>query len=632
MGSAANLAVVGTGGCDSGAHANQHYKLTANIALIGAWTPIDLIGITADYAVFDGNGKTISGLWVTTGNSGGNNAGLFGRLSEASVSNLTINSTGISGTNYVGALAGRADSVNVDQVKVNLTGTVAGIWYVGGLFGALTSNTSRLSNTYVKSSGSVSGNLWLGGIAGSVSDTSIIENVAATINVTGTQNVGGIAGVIDSITGSMTLKQAFYSGTLTTGTRVGGFVGGLASGVTGNLFIENSAVRGDVRVTGHASEPAPFIGYTANNSVTVNYLNSYVTGRFRYDFSTTPTDIATVVPHQGSALTIRTGLVFETTTGVNQTSADFAASSAFNTVAAVPGSWSLWQKDTNYRSSGVDWVIDTVGSLNNNRPMPAGVYNLGFFGTIDYSCLPGTFSATGLAPCDPSIVGTYVAGYGATAAINCPPGKYAAAAGLQACVDAPIGTFINSTGAAAATPCLAGYTTLVVGSIACVAIVTPVVPYTGPLVTSVQTKTFATGEVVLPGDNLSGISSVKIDSVNVPFEIRDKNLVLHIPAGVTVGVKSISITSTSGLITVEGALNITEKPIDFATSFGRVKNKVTATISSPTNLILKLNGAEVASQRGSGTIRKVMTLKKGKNYVDVFKNGVLEKRALFTVK
>lgn len=74
------------------------------------------------------------------------------------------------------------------------------------------------------------------------------------------------------------------------------------------------------------------------------------------------------------------------------------------------------------------------------------------------TCAPGTFSATGSAPCIPCIAGTYAPTSGLTTCTPCPAGRYCPA-GSSAPIPCPAGTYNGATGAPAlsfCTPCPAG--------------------------------------------------------------------------------------------------------------------------------------------------------------------------------
>jgi hypothetical protein len=72
-------------------------------------------------------------------------------------------------------------------------------------------------------------------------------------------------------------------------------------------------------------------------------------------------------------------------------------------------------------------------------------------------CPPGTWSETGTVPsggtCIPARPGTFVAGEGGTAEVECPPGAFSDSFGLDACVPAPPGTYVPVAGSAEPLPC-----------------------------------------------------------------------------------------------------------------------------------------------------------------------------------
>ena len=92
---------------------NVYFKLMADINLTDfledenptqGWMPI---GTSQSYfkGIFDGNGKTISGLWIARDTE--DYVGLFGYCYEAVIKNLTIKDAVIKGNNYVGVICGR---------------------------------------------------------------------------------------------------------------------------------------------------------------------------------------------------------------------------------------------------------------------------------------------------------------------------------------------------------------------------------------------------------------------------------------------------------------------------------------------------------------------------------------------
>lgn len=105
-----------------------YYKLGDNITLTGNWQPIGTFeaanedGETpkaeeAFTGVFDGNGKTISGLKV----NGSIAAGLFGCVANGTVKNVTIQNATVSGSCMAAAAVGYAYKSTVENVKLTAT-------------------------------------------------------------------------------------------------------------------------------------------------------------------------------------------------------------------------------------------------------------------------------------------------------------------------------------------------------------------------------------------------------------------------------------------------------------------------------------------------------------------------------
>jgi uncharacterized repeat protein (TIGR02543 family) len=156
----AELAFLAQGG-GSGAH----YVLTRNIYLAGHhWTPISTFS-----GVFDGAGNVIYNLNV----SGSTNQGLFGVIIGATIKNLGIRESYISGHTNVGGIAGVASQSNIINC-FNEDGVVYGGFSVGGIVGAVISTffeNHNFRNTLINNSYNTSfieGSQHVGGIAGRI--------------------------------------------------------------------------------------------------------------------------------------------------------------------------------------------------------------------------------------------------------------------------------------------------------------------------------------------------------------------------------------------------------------------------------------------------------------------------------
>lgn len=202
--------------------------------------------------VLDGNGKTISGLWINRSNT--SYVGLFGHCLEATIKNLTIKDAEINGKTYVGVISGYNYNYKKEGGVSNciLSGKVNGVKYVGGCTGwtyegifkgisssvdiiggdytggiaggddgeyGTSSNCITISNCFVNST--ISGINNVGGILGGVYNSSCeISNCGYVGSISGTSNVGGICGCTCTIKGSYAV--AYVRGT---GVNTGGLIG-----------------------------------------------------------------------------------------------------------------------------------------------------------------------------------------------------------------------------------------------------------------------------------------------------------------------------------------------------------------------------------------------------------------------
>jgi len=138
------------------------YALSSNFKLIADFAQTTATTAQSTFSgSLDGNGKTITGLTVTTATD---KSGLFAELSTTAViKNLTLKNVNIAGQNNTGALAG----VNRGSVSnITVSGTVNGGIVVGGITG----------NNY-----------------GSITTSDI-----SAVNVKGLNNIGTLAGATNS--------------------------------------------------------------------------------------------------------------------------------------------------------------------------------------------------------------------------------------------------------------------------------------------------------------------------------------------------------------------------------------------------------------------------------------------------
>ena len=196
---------------DNGAVTNQEG--------LSEWIPIGTSSSNSYRGTFDGNGKTISGLYIK---STADYQGLFGYVGTfGTVKDLSVSGE-VSGNRYVGGVVGYNSSIGNVKNCYN-TGTVSGGEDVGGVVG---DNSGIVENCYntgtVTGPDSGTGNR-VGGVVGENSGSSIVVNCYNTGTVTGTDDyVGGVVGYNHS-SGSVT--NCYNTGEVSGNKYVGGVVG-----------------------------------------------------------------------------------------------------------------------------------------------------------------------------------------------------------------------------------------------------------------------------------------------------------------------------------------------------------------------------------------------------------------------
>ena len=178
------------------------------------WDPIGSFARGYFEATFDGNGHTISNLFISR--SATDYVGLFGET-IGTLRNLGLEDVDVTGQDYVGALAGWSNGIITHSWA---TGGVAGRDNIGGLIGEMGQFRGNItSSSYAGVS--VSGADNVGGLVGHVANGNVMATYA-TGSVTGTEWVGGLAGYNNE--GAITASYA--TGSVSGTENVGGLVGG----------------------------------------------------------------------------------------------------------------------------------------------------------------------------------------------------------------------------------------------------------------------------------------------------------------------------------------------------------------------------------------------------------------------
>ncbi|WP_320173973.1 DUF4347 domain-containing protein [Maridesulfovibrio sp.] len=296
---------------------SRNYELTGDIRFSsdvlsvdwdGDGMPSDMIGFrpigyhtgnkasfegTAFSGKFNGNDHTIYNLY--TNRKLYYYTGLFGYVENAKIFALNVTGT-IYGRTYTGGLVGKATNSIIE--KCSFGGAVQGSgYYAGGLVGLLYSS-STIENC--SSKGSVTGGYWAGGLVGGASGISTASIVRSSSSSTVDCGIGagGLAGVIS---GSNFISDSFSSGNVNGEAATGGLVaetrgsssvrfsystsrvdgkqsvGGLIGQMHDSSYVSNSYSSGIVN--GEKSVGGLVGRSSANNKITNNYaLNSQVNG------------------------------------------------------------------------------------------------------------------------------------------------------------------------------------------------------------------------------------------------------------------------------------------------------------------------------------------------------------------
>ena len=266
------------------------------------WTAVGTKASPAKISQIDGNGHTISGLYV---NSEDDFQGLFGYI-NGYVRNLKIVNSYIKGGNYVGAVAGVTD---FDISDIAVEAIVEGLDYVGGVVGFPGYGSNETSVTRSTFKGSVKGVNYVGGIFGAGDVFYQFSGGASSCDnygsVYGEKYVGGIVGSFDvdvPKSGSHFTKLRNF-GTISGTAYVGGLAGlyhidrdgsGTAKDYNISLLRNMGDVIGDMFVAGLIGEYGGGQGhyyFSVEDSYNAGRISSrsYGVSPF-YNFNTGPSD------------------------------------------------------------------------------------------------------------------------------------------------------------------------------------------------------------------------------------------------------------------------------------------------------------------------------------------------------
>ena len=237
-----------------------------------SWDPISNSYINRYQGTFDGNGKTISNLYI---NATSNFVGFFGYAEKGSIKNITFDNAKVNSTGYhTGILAGYEELCIIENIKTLANCSVEGKDYVGGIAGRASGDIGNCENHAM-----VNGTNFVGGIVGDYRESG--KSIISCANygvVTGTGNrVGSIAGNF----GSGTIQNCANYGDITGADIVGNLIGdGYICNLnnvlgTGNVTATSADRAGLLvgRIQDSSSTASGILAYNSSSKLTINKID-----------------------------------------------------------------------------------------------------------------------------------------------------------------------------------------------------------------------------------------------------------------------------------------------------------------------------------------------------------------------
>ena len=287
---------------NDGMGGDAYYVLTNDICLNGSngfqWIPIGNIIDFQTYisftGIFDGNGHTISDMYVSDRSAGG----LFARTSYATIKNTTVSNSTIQDVNYAGFIVGWAVSTNIMDCSVDgfISYSDNASCGIGGIAGHLeVDNYYDIDTIYIRDcvnnaiiqangmAGSSSNLYYVGGIVGWVYIDLYVVGCAYVVNCRNNGNVMGIGDVGGIVGAYLTDGDGFVDncdnfGQISSSGTSGGIVAYADGGVTKNC--RNHATGA---VTGNCT--GGIVGYSMFGRILNCVNNAPVNGYFKQKIS-----------------------------------------------------------------------------------------------------------------------------------------------------------------------------------------------------------------------------------------------------------------------------------------------------------------------------------------------------------
>lgn len=230
------------------AYLYKYIVLTADIDLANKeWTPIGNHS-NPFKGNFNGDNHTVTGMQI----SGElDRVGLFGECTKhnvnSAIKNITVKDSVICGINFVGAIVGYAEEINIENCR-SIGNTINGKTDVGGICGKIGGySVGKVSQCY--NSSKVTGRGRVGGIAGmgGIAENCLNTGEIMIINKAYQSAGGGIFGIFDDTTASASITACVNLGKVSGGESFGGIVGSTDSKSTrhiSNCYYNMDAITG----------------------------------------------------------------------------------------------------------------------------------------------------------------------------------------------------------------------------------------------------------------------------------------------------------------------------------------------------------------------------------------------------
>ena len=238
-----------------------------------SWIPIGTSYTNRYQGTFDGNGKTISNLYII--NAASEHLGFFGYAEKGSIKNITFDNAKVKSTVDLctGILAGFEELCIIENIKTLANCSVEGKDHVGGIAGRASGDIGNCENHAM-----VNGANFVGGIVGDYRESG--KSIISCANygvLTGTENsVGGIAGHF----GSGTIQNCANYGDITGADIVGNLIGdGYICNLnnvlgTGNVTATSADRAGLLvgRIQDSSSTASGILAYNSSAKLTINKI------------------------------------------------------------------------------------------------------------------------------------------------------------------------------------------------------------------------------------------------------------------------------------------------------------------------------------------------------------------------